>query len=189
MFELRIHPYENFATPDGSASRNVGEHQYNTALNRFKSALAKGRISRLKNRVMRLPQWLYDLNALKPGICLRGSSYAGIQVVRIDAIIGSEGKIKDFDMGFHPIHEGSRERWVSLAMAYISGLPLPPVELLQIGDAYFVRDGHHRISVSRAFGQTSIDAEVIAWQAAPPFPWQMCCVEAMPVKHLDPSIG
>jgi hypothetical protein len=35
-----------------------------------------------------------------------------------------------------------------------------------------VRDGHHRISVSSAFGQATIDAEVITWQAVPPFPWQ-----------------
>jgi hypothetical protein len=27
-----------------------------------------------------------------------------------------------------------------------------------------VRDGHHHISVSRAFGQVAMDAEVITWQ-------------------------
>jgi hypothetical protein len=159
------------------------------AISRFKSSLMMGRVSRLKNRVMHLPQWLYDLNVLKPGLCLRSSFYSGIQVVPIDSIIGSEGKAGDFDMGFHPIKEASRERWVSLAMAYIGCLPLPPVELIQVGDAYFVRDGHHRISVSRAFGQTSIDAEVITWQAVPPFPWQMGAMEmkTIPIKHFDPS--
>jgi hypothetical protein len=189
MFENRINPYDNFETPDGSSPRNLYAHQYNTALNRFKSTLAMGKISRLKNKIMRLPAWLYDLNNLKPDLCLRGSFYAGIQVVPIRSIIGSEGKVTDFDMGFHPIKEASRERWVSLAMAYIGCLPLPPVELIQIGDAYFVRDGHHRISVSRAFGQTSLDAEVITWQAMPPFPWQICCteMETLSVKRLDPS--
>ena len=51
-------------------------------------------------------------------------------------------------------------------------LPLAPIQLIQVGDAYFVRDGHHRISVSRAFGQVAMDAEVITWKAQPPFPWQ-----------------
>lgn len=189
MFENRINPFDQFETPEGSSSRNVYAHQYNTALSRFKSSFIKGQVSRLKNRIMHLPQWLYELNSLKPDLSLRSSFYAGVQVVPIHSIIGSEGKATDFDMGFHPIKEASRERWVSLAMAYLGCLPLPPVELIQIGDAYFVRDGHHRISVSRAFGQTSIDAEVITWQAMPPFPWQMCHakMETFSVKRLDPS--
>jgi hypothetical protein len=189
MFESRINPYDNFEKPEGGSSRNVCAHQYNQALSHFKSALMRGKIVRLKNKVMHLPQWLYDLNALKPGLCLRNSFYAGIQVVPIDSIVGSEGKVNDFDRGFYPVQEGSRERWVSLAMAYIGCLPLPPVELVQIGDAYFVRDGHHRISVSRAFGQASIDAEVITWQATPPFPWQAEVVqnESLVLKKLDPS--
>jgi hypothetical protein len=34
----------------------------------------------------------------------------------------------------------------------------------RVGDAYFVRDGHHRISVARAFGQRSIKAKVLVWE-------------------------
>jgi hypothetical protein len=190
MFENRINPYDNFETPDGSSPRNVYAHQYNTALNRFKSAFVMGRVFRLKSRIMRLPAWLYDLNLLKPGLCLHGSFYAGIQVVPIRSIIGSEGKVTDFDMHFHPIRESSRERWVGMALAYIGCLPLPPVELIQVGNAYFVRDGHHRISVSRAFGQTSVDAEVITWQATPPFPWQTEAVqnETLVLKKLGPTV-
>jgi hypothetical protein len=30
------------------------------------------------------------------------------------------------------------------------------VELIQVGEAYFVRDGHHRISVATALGQQQI---------------------------------
>ena len=188
MFDNRINPYDSFEAPDGGSSRNVLAHRYNTALSRFKSSLFLGKISRIKNRIMHVPASLYDLNVLKPEICLRGSFYAGLQVVPICSIIGSEGKTADFDMGFHPIQESSRERWVGLAMAYLGCLPLPPVELIQIGDAYFVRDGHHRLSVSAAFGQTSIDAEVVTWQAVPPFPWQMCGAESLSVKRLDPSV-
>jgi hypothetical protein len=189
MFENRLNPFDHFETPGSGSSRSVYAHQYNMALSRFKSSLVMGRVTRLKNRIMHLPQRLYDLNILKPDLSLRGSFFAGIQVVPIHSIIGTEGKVSDFDMGFHPIQEAARERWVSLAMAYMGCLPLPPVELIRIGDAYFVRDGHHRISVCRAFGQTSIDAEVITWQAAPPFPWQMygMGIETLSVKRLDPS--
>jgi hypothetical protein len=40
---------------------------------------------------------------------------------------------------------------------------LPPVELIQVGDLYFVCDGHYRISVARALSETHIDAEVVRW--------------------------
>lgn len=190
MFENRLTPFDHFETPGRNSSRNVYAHQYNTALNRFKASLLLGWISRLKKRIMHAPWWLYDLNVLRPGLTLRGSFYAGIQVVSIHAIIGSEGKTTGFDQGFHPIHEASRERWVNIAVAYLGRLPLPPVELIQIGSAYFVRDGHHRISVSRAFGQTSMDAEVVTWQAAPPFPWEPGALqrETISIKRLDPSV-
>jgi hypothetical protein len=48
---------------------------------------------------------------------------------------------------------------------------------------FFVRDGHHRISVGRAFGQVSMDAEVITWQAAPPFPWEVDVLQPSPVTR------
>ena len=189
MFENRINPFQNFEMPGSAQSANLFAHRYNTALSRFKSVFFSGRVYRLKRRILRCPQWLYDLNTLKPSLSLRGSFYAGIRVVPISSIIGSEGKVSDFDMSFHPLRETSRERWLGIAMAYLSHLPLPPVQLIQVGDVYFVRDGNHRISVSRSFGQTCIDAEVITWQATPPFPWETCGVdlEILSVKRLDPS--
>jgi hypothetical protein len=189
MFENRITPFDHFETPSAGSPRNMYAHLYNTALTHFKSSLMLGKISRLKRRLMHCPAKLFDLNVLKSGLSVRGGFYAGIQVVSIHSIIGSEGKTTDFDMGFHPIKEASRERWVNLAMAYLSRLPLPPVQLVQIDNVYFVRDGHHRISVSRAFGRASIDAEVITWQAVPPFPWQSGAgMETLPLKRLGSSI-
>ena len=41
-----------------------------------------------------------------------------------------------------------------------TGDTLPPVELLRVGDRYFVRDGHHRISIAKALGHNSVDAVV-----------------------------
>jgi hypothetical protein len=171
MFQNGMNPFQ-FQLPGESHLGNLHTRQYNTALNRFRLSLFRGEIFRLKRKVLNRPQWLYDLNALKPDLHVRGSFYAGIRVVSINSIIGSEGRIADFDMDFHPVSEDARERWVNMAMVYLSRLALPPIQLIQIGDAYFVRDGHHRISVSRAFGQLAMDAEIIAWNASPPFPWQ-----------------
>jgi len=189
MFDNKLLASQNIHLLDDCSPENNDAHRYNTALNKFRSNLSKGKVSRLKRKVLHRPQWLYDLNALKPDLHLRGSSYSGIQVVPASSIIGSEGKATDFDIDFHPLSEAARERWVNVAMVYLAHLPLPPVQLIQIGNTYFVRDGHHRISVSRAFGQIAVDAEVITWKAAPPFPWQLGAVqkESFSLKRLDLS--
>jgi len=172
MFDIKSLSVQSVPLRSEISSGNQYAHQYNKALNKFKSTLFKGAVSRLLRRVMNRSQRLYDLNALKPDLRLHGCAYSGIQVVPIHSIIGSEGRTADFDMGFHPLSEAERQRWINVAIAHLTGQPLAPVQLIQVGDAYFVRDGHHRISVSRAFGQLAIDAEVITWKASAPFPWQ-----------------
>jgi hypothetical protein len=37
---------------------------------------------------------------------------------------------------------------------------MPPIDVYRIGDLYFVEDGHHRVSVARALGDTEIEARV-----------------------------
>jgi hypothetical protein len=80
---------------------------------------------------------------------------------------GSEGRSGDFDCDFNPMHYRSMDRWVSVAVARSSGAALPDIELIQLGEDYFVRDGHHRISVARAFRQEYIDAKVIVLELEP----------------------
>ena len=58
------------------------------------------------------------------------------------------------------------QRWTRVASAWLAGVVFAPVELLQVGGGYFVRDGHHRISVARAVGQLTIEAEVTIWEVA-----------------------
>jgi hypothetical protein len=89
----------------------------------------------------------------------------GKQIIPINRIRGSEGRCRDFDINFHPLHNVDAARWHRVATAWLRGIPLPPVELIQMGEDYYVRDGHHRISVARAMGQQHIDAVVIVWQA------------------------
>ena len=40
------------------------------------------------------------------------------------------------------------------------GLELPPVLLQEGCDGYYVLDGHHRVAVARAIGDTEIRADV-----------------------------
>ena len=52
---------------------------------------------------------------------------------------------------------------VNVAVARKTGVALPPVELIKVGEEYYVRDGHHRVSVAHAFGECYIDAVVFEW--------------------------
>ena len=56
---------------------------------------------------------------------------------------------------------------MSIAIARSQGDTLPLVELIQLGEDYFVRDGHHRISAARAFSEEYIDAVVIVLELEP----------------------
>jgi len=96
----------------------------------------------------------------------RGSGrHAGLQTVSVAKIRGSEGRCQGFDAEFDPLHGQDKRRWVALCVAWLSGEVLPPVELIQVNDVYYVRDGHHRVSVARALGQQQIDAEVVRWES------------------------
>ncbi len=84
----------------------------------------------------------------------------GLHVVPLDAIVGSVDRSRDFDRRFRPTSGRSRSRWEQIAAVARRGEALPPVDLLRVGALYFVRDGHHRVSVARALGRTDIDAYV-----------------------------
>lgn len=85
---------------------------------------------------------------------------AGLQVVPLDQIVGSVDRGRDFDRRFRPTSGRSRGRWEQIAAAARRGEAFPPVDLVKVGQLYFVRDGHHRVSVARALGRTDIDAYV-----------------------------
>ena len=110
----------------------------------------------------------------------QGRRHAGIRTVPISQIRGSIDRSNDFDRDFNPLQGHTWRRWLSVATAREEGKTLPPVELVQVGDIYFVLDGHHRISVARALGQQDVDAEVEVWQVAGPLPWE---TQKQPVAH------
>jgi hypothetical protein len=85
---------------------------------------------------------------------------AGVEVVALDTIVGSVDRERDFDRSFRPTSGRVRSRWENIAAAMRRGEPLPPVDLLRIGEIYFVRDGHNRVSVARALGRRDIEAYV-----------------------------
>jgi nucleotide-binding universal stress UspA family protein len=93
---------------------------------------------------------------------LKGSRVTsrGLQDIPIDAIIGSVGRYTDFTRSFLPRQDEDQSRWAGVEKAMSDQTGLPPVEVYQIGDAYFVMDGNHRVSAAKQLGATHVEAYV-----------------------------
>lgn len=88
------------------------------------------------------------------------NSYLGIITVPLDKIVGSVGKIEDFDKNFIPRNKIVKIRWCSIYKEMVSNGNLPPIQLYKIRDEYFAYDGNHRISVAKYLNAKSTEAEV-----------------------------
>ena len=162
-----------------SRSTNTSYHRTQAARGAselYLRARSKARRGKLWSWLTGHSRRLVGLAAVESECTVQGRTRCpGTRTVSIRDIRGSEGRCGDFDADFRPLQGHTRDRWVGIASAREMETPLPPVKLVQIGDLYFVRDGHHRISVARAMGQEAIEAEVIAWQVVGPLPWERTC--------------
>jgi hypothetical protein len=94
--------------------------------------------------------------------------YLGMREVPVEKIVGSVGRHRDFDRAFLPSTGDLEVRWKRIDQMMHRAEELPPVSLYKIGDAYFVRDGNHRVSVAHQLGVEIIDAEVIELRSRVP---------------------
>lgn len=86
-------------------------------------------------------------------------SYRGVQEIPIERIVGSVNRSDDFDRDFRSRRTLSRARLDQLRSAAATG-PLPAIVVFEVGGAYFVEDGHHRVALAREAGAEFIDAQV-----------------------------
>jgi hypothetical protein len=82
-----------------------------------------------------------------------GQLELGLRTIDVDSIIGSVGRVGDFDRWFRPRAPVDQQRWIALDRAGQAGAIIPPIEVYRVGRLHFVRDGHHRVSIARARGQ------------------------------------
>ena len=85
--------------------------------------------------------------------------YLGIRPIPVERIVGTDSRAGDFDRDFRARRADVRERRRRVEHAFPDG-NFPPIVVYQLGDAYFVIDGHHRVAVARQQRRELIDAEV-----------------------------
>lgn len=105
------------------------------------------------------PDHLLPFEAIRAELRQQNPYYRGVREVPLDKIVGSVGRYHEFTRRFLPLNESLRERWVHVR-TMVSKQGWTPIELYQVGDAYFVQDGNHRCAVARELGNPTIEAHV-----------------------------
>jgi hypothetical protein len=112
------------------------------------------------HNVRGLPNELMHFDSIKH-LYPQSESYGGVRPIPIRQIVGSVDRYRDFDHYFLPRFNLPLDRWINIRRARLKGIELPAIQVYKVGEIYFVKDGHHRVSVAREEGQKYIDAEII----------------------------
>ena len=130
----------------------------------YSSSFSRAHRKEMYHRLARVvrgspPAPLPSFNDMRSRLHLFQQTYAGLQTIDVDKIVGTVDRSDDFDRDFLPRSPQTRERWERLERAFPS-LGFPPITAYQVGDVYFVIDGNHRVALAKQKGAEFIDAEV-----------------------------
>ena len=110
---------------------------------------------------------LLSFKAVQRNLKLKNPVDRGLQEIDMEKIVGSVGKVGDFTRTFLPKTYRAEERWRRVDDLF-HNQGFEPVEVYKVGNVYFVRDGHHRISVNRTHGIKTIEAYVVEYKTEVP---------------------
>lgn len=156
--------------------RNLNPHEmkiqaYKRAMNLYNRVKFRGYLWRLWRRLSGRPVAIMHLDQLRKN-CKFGNCFElGLQTVPIAQVKGTVNRSEDFDGNFYPCSEHAMQRWIRVAEMLYRCETFQAVDLIQIGDRYFVEDGHHRVSTSRSLGIKFIEANVKVMKVEGTLPW------------------
>ena len=133
---------------------------YISAVIDFREARRKAAMQGIMARITGKSTELLSYEEVRQKLRALESGKKTLRDIPLDAIVGSVGRYTDFSRDFLPLYDNDQDRWARV-MAETTGLVgLPPIDVYQIGEVYFVLDGNHRVSVARQLGAASIQAYV-----------------------------
>ena len=162
--------------------------QKQEALYDFQQAYRRNLRRRVMNQVLRQPAQLSDVNAALQQVEIHRTVDRGVQTIDLDQVQGTAAANHSFDRDFLPTRKSMRHRWARVREAYFDGGGLPAIDVIQVGETYFVQDGHHRVSVARFMGQAFIDAHVTEHVIANSSPLGTKCATDARLLHACESV-
>jgi hypothetical protein len=133
----------------------------------FTSALEDFRLARRQTAIQSVLGWMWgrreDLlsyDDVRKQLRAIESADRKLLEIPLSSIVGSVNRYTDFTRDFMPKRSINGERWARVKAASQDMVGLPPIEVYQIGEVYFVQDGNHRVSIARQDGASSIQAYV-----------------------------
>ncbi|HYM53332.1 MAG TPA: hypothetical protein VEW45_07670 [Candidatus Dormibacteraeota bacterium] len=88
----------------------------------------------------------------------------GLQVVPLDRIVGTVRQPTQNTSDFLPLPvlrgRNWEARWQRILKAVDNLAMLPAIDVVQVGDEYYVVDGHNRVAAALRVGAAAIDADV-----------------------------
>jgi len=130
------------------------------ALQDFRQARQRAVVKQILSRLKGEQNELLSFDEVRKLLRAQGSRQCGLQEIPLDAIIGSVNRYEDFTREFLPLQNVSPQRWARVEIMTNGVAGLPPIEVYKLGEAYFVIDGNHRVSVARKYGALTILAYV-----------------------------
>ena len=104
---------------------------------------------------------LLDFSSIEQNLKNYTLKNKGIAAIEIDKIIGSLGRYFDFTETLLPKRDILTTRYERIKKIMTEGGSLPPIQVYQILDNYFIIDGHHRVAVAKnELNAKYIDADV-----------------------------
>jgi nucleotide-binding universal stress UspA family protein len=131
-----------------------------SAVNDFRQARRKANLHKILALFSRRDVGLLSYEEVRKKLKAVESSRRELKEIPMDSIIGSVGRYTDFTRSFLPQHDEDEDRWAKVHVAMMGDTGLPPIEVYQIGETFFVVDGHHRVSIARQIGAPTIEAYV-----------------------------
>jgi nucleotide-binding universal stress UspA family protein len=136
------------------------ETQLASAVRDFRRARMQARLEQVVARLTGASTDLLNYEEVRQKLKGTRVTSRGLRDIPIDAIVGSVGRYTDFTRSFLPRQDEDQTRWARVEQAMTDTVGLPPIEVYQIGEAYFVLDGNHRVSVAKQLGATHVEAYV-----------------------------
>ena len=131
------------------------------AIDDFRRARFRAKVERVLARLTGESADLLQYEEVRRKLKARGQVSRGLHNIPIEDIVGSVGRYADFSKSFLPRQDDDEGRWARVKLAMDAQAGVPHIEVYKVGDAYFVLDGNHRVSVARQNGATHIQAHVI----------------------------